>query len=49
MISHILDIVFITRSHMFLSEIHLKFVMEVLVLIFLIDRCSFGRLVGSRW
>ena len=27
-ITHILDIVFITRSHIFLSKIHLKFVME---------------------
>ena len=57
-VTHILDIVFITRSHIFLSEIHLKFVMKFLVLIFLIGRWSVsrwsvhlvgGRLVGSRW
>ena len=57
-ITHILDIVFITGSHIFLSEIHLKFVMEFLVFIFLIGRWSVGqwsvhlvsgRLVGGRW
>ena len=34
-IIHILDIVFTTRSHIFLSEIHIKFVIDFLVLIFL--------------
>ena len=56
-INPILDIVFITQSHIVLSEIHLKFVMEFLVLIFLIGRwsgrCSVqlvgARLVGARW
>ena len=52
-ITHILDIVFITQSHIFLSDIHLKFVIEFLVLIFLIGPWSFGRLsvhlVGGRW
>ena len=50
MITHILDIVFITRSHIFLSGIHLKFVIEFLVLIFLIVRWSVGRwsVVGDR-
>ena len=57
MITHILDIVFVTRSHIFLSETHLKFVMEFLVLIFLIGRWPVGwwsvhlvsgRLVGGR-
>ena len=52
MITHILDIVFITRSHIFLSEIHLKIIMEFLVLIFLIGQWSVDRwsvhLVGSR-
>ena len=42
-ITHILDIVFITRSHIFLSEIHLKFVMGFLVFIFLIGLWSVGR------
>ena len=50
-ITHTLDIVFVTRSHIFLSEIHLKFVMEFLVLIFLIGRWSVhlvgGRVVGG--
>ena len=57
-ITHIVDIVFITRSHIFLSEIHLKFVMEFMVLIFLIGRWLVdwfsvhlvgGRLVSGRW
>ena len=58
MIAHILDIAFITRSHIFLSDIHLKLVMEFLVLIFLFGRgwsvgrwlvhLVGGRLVGSR-
>ena len=42
-ITHILDIVFMTRSHIFLSEMHLKFAMEFLVLIFLIVRWSVSR------
>ena len=41
--THILDIVFITRFHIFLSEIRLKFVFEFLVLIFLIGRWSIGQ------
>ena len=54
----ILDIVFMTRSHIFLSEIYLKLVMKFLVLIFLIGRSSVsrwslhlvgGQLVGGRW
>ena len=52
-ITHIVDIVFITRSHIFLSEIHLKFVMEFMVLIFLIGRWLVDwfsvHLVGGRW
>ena len=57
-ITHIVDIVFITRSHIFLSEIHLKFVMEFMVLIFLIGQWLVdwfsvhlvgGRLVSGRW
>ena len=57
-ITHILYIVFITRSHMFLSEIHLKFAMTFLILIFLVGRWSVsqwslhlvgGRMVGDRW
>ena len=52
MITRILDIVFITRSHIFLSETHLKVIMEFLVLIFLIGQWSIDRwsvhLVGSR-
>ena len=53
-ITHILDIVFITRSNFFLSEIYLKFYMEFLVLMFLIGqrsvgRWSVGRLVDGRW
>ena len=58
-ITHILDTVFITRSHIFLSEIHLKFVVEFLVIILLIGRRSVGRwsvhlvggghLVSGRW
>ena len=57
-ITHILDIVFTIRSHAFLSEIHLRFFMEFLVLIFLIGRRSGGRwsvqlvggqLVNGRW
>ena len=35
-IIHILDTVFTTRSDIFLSEIHKKFVIEFLVFIFLI-------------
>ena len=35
-ITHILGIEFITRSYIFLSEIHIKFVIEFLVFIFLI-------------
>ena len=46
-ITHILDTVFITRSPIFLSEIHLKFVMQFLVLIFLIGRWSVGRCTWS--
>ena len=42
-ITHILDTVFITRSHIFLSEIHLKFVVEFLFIILLIGRRSVGR------
>ena len=42
-ITHILDIVSITLLHIFLSEIHFKLVMELLVLIFLIGRRSAGR------
>ena len=42
-VTHILDIVFITRSHIILSEINFKFVMELLVLIFFIGRWSIGR------
>ena len=53
-ITHILDIVFITRSNFFLSEINLKFFMEFLVLMFLIGqrsvgRWSVGRLVDGLW
>ena len=57
-ITHMLHIVFITRSHIFLSEIQLKFVMEFLVLIFFIGRWLVGRwsvhlvggrLVGGKW
>ena len=57
-ITHILDIEFITRSYIFLSEIHIKFVIEFLVLIFLIGwwlvgwwlvHLVGGRLVGGRW
>ena len=44
-ITYILDIVFIRRSHIAFSEIHLKFVTEFLVLIFLLVD---GRLVGGR-
>ena len=56
-VAHILDIVFITRSLIILSEIHLKFIMEFLVVIFLIGQWLFGwwsvhllggRLVGDR-
>ena len=47
-ITHVLDIVFITRSHFFLSEIHLKF-MEFLVLIFLIGRWSVGQWSVGMW
>ena len=56
--NHVLDIVFVTRSHIFLSQIHLKFVMEFLVLIILIGQWSVGRwsvhlvggrLVGAQW
>ena len=44
----ILNIVFMTQSHIVLSEIHLKFVVEFLVLIFLIGQWL---VVGalSRW
>ena len=51
-VTHILDIVFITRFHIFLSAIHLKFAMKFLVLTFLIGRWSVSRwsvhLVGGR-
>ena len=51
-ITHILDIVFIARSHIFFSEIHLKF-MKFLIFIFLIGRWLVSRwsvhLVGGRW
>ena len=51
-IIHILDTVFTRRSYIFLSEIHLKFVIEFLVFIFLIGQWSIGRwsvlLVGGR-
>ena len=40
---HILDIAFKTQPNIFLSEIHLKLVKEVLVVKFLIGRCSVGR------
>ena len=51
--THILDIVFITRPHIFLSKnFHLKFVIEFLVLRFLIGQWSVSRwsvhLVGGR-
>ena len=57
-VTHILDIVFITQSHIFLSEVHLKLAMKFLVVTFLIGRWSVtrwfvhlvgGRLVGGRW
>ena len=57
-IPHTLDNVFITRPHIFLLEIHLKLVMEFLVLRFLIGWWLAGRwllylvagwLVGGRW
>ena len=52
-ITDIHDIVFITRSHIFLLIIHLKFVMEFLVVIFLIGRWSVIRwsvhLAGGHW
>ena len=57
-ITRILYNVFITRSRIFLSEIHINFVTEIQVLIFLIGRWSVGRwlvhlfdsqLVGGRW
>ena len=52
-ITHILGIEFITRSYIFLSEIHIKFVIEFLVLIFLIGWWLVGwwsvHLVGGRW
>ena len=48
-LTHILDIVFITRSHISLSEIHLKFVMGILVLRFLIGRWSVGRWSVGQW
>ena len=49
-ITHILDIVFITRLRIFLSEIDLKLVMEFMVLKFLIGQWSVGWLVvGGRW
>ena len=57
-ITHLLDIVFITRSHVFLSEIHLKFIMEFLVPILVNgrlvgDRCTWSvvgwSVVGGRW
>ena len=57
-ITHILDIIVITRPQTFLSEIYLKFVMKFLVLISLIGRWSVSRwsvhlvgsrLVGGRW
>ena len=41
-ITHIFDIVFITQSHIFLSEIHLNFLMKFLVLKFVIGRWSVG-------
>ena len=51
-ITHILYIVFITRSRIFLSEIHINFVTEILVLKFLIGWWSVGQclvqLVGSQ-
>ena len=40
---HILDIAFKTQPNIFLPEIHLKLVKEVLVVKFLIGRCSVGR------
>ena len=57
-ITRTLDNVFITRPHIFLLEIHLRLVMEFLVLRFLIGWCSVGRwsaylvagwLVGGLW
>ena len=45
----ILDIVSITRPHIFLSEIHLKFVLEFLFLRFLIDRWSIDRRSVVGW
>ena len=48
-ITNILDIVFITRPRIFLSEIHLKLVVEFMVFKFLIGQWSVGRLVGCRW
>ena len=41
-ITHIFDIVFITQFHIFLSEIHLNFLMKFLVLKFVIGRWSVG-------
>ena len=52
-ITHILESVFITRPHIFLSETHLKFFMEIIVLRFLIGWWSVhlvgGRLIGGCW
>ena len=51
-IAHILYIVFITRPHIFLSKIHLKIIMEFLVLVLVISQWSVDQwsvqLVGSR-
>ena len=47
-ITHILDIVLIAQSHIFFSEIHIKF-MKFLIVIFLIGRWLVSRWSVGRW